>query len=135
MVDEIKPKPTFTQCLIHETKSACVPYFKWLGIITVFLLVMIGITAAVLLLPYEIIGQYLKIVPWYVYALLLILSPPCIYALVECLRRRTDKASVSLAGFILIMLGGLFLFVGIVMSNTYLGIMAVICGFVGFWNV
>lgn len=135
MVDEIKPRPTFTQCLVNEMKFAYIPYFKWVGIIALFLLVMIGIYVVVLLCPYEVIGQYLKIIPWYVYALLLILSPPCIYACIECLKKRIDKPSVSLAGLILIILAGLFLFIGIVMGNIYLGVMAVTCGFIGFWFI
>lgn len=131
MVDDVKP--TFIKCLIHETKSAYIPYFKCLGVIALFILVMVGIYVVTLLCPYEEIGKYLKIAPWYVYALLLILSPPGIYACIECLKRRIDKQTVSIAGVILIILACIFFFVGFATVSLYLIIIAIICGIIGFW--
>jgi len=133
MTDEIKLKPTFTQCLLHETKFAYIPYFKWLAAFVIVSLIIAGVYVIITVFPYEQFEQYMKLLPWYVYAVLLVLSPPFVFSCIECTRRRIYRQSAQLSGLILIVIACLIIVFGFVFGAFSLIVMGLVCGTVGFW--
>jgi hypothetical protein len=135
MADEITSKPTFSQCLVHEAKGAYISYFKWVLICVGGGVALLGLFILLMAIPYDILVYNIKLIPWWIYAGSLVLIPPFMYSVLECLRKRMSKYHVSNAGGILLVIAIICIMAAIAMVSVYILIVAVICLLTGFWFI